>query len=113
MEIGSAYVLQVCLIQIPYMVLFSLYYNITSGSLPGKVEDHTFTLIFPRWDVIAIFISVFLLTYTYIEARSNYHRGSILILSYIVLLAGFFFAPDNVDAIGPGSVPLGAKSWIV
>lgn len=114
MEIGSAYVLQVCLIQIPYMVLFSLYYNATSsGLLPGSVEDHTFTLIFPRWDVIAIFISVFLLTYTYIEARSNYHRGSILILSYVVLIAGFFFAPDNVDAIGPGSVPLGTKSWLV
>ena len=37
-------------------------------------------LIFPRWDVIVIILSVFLLTYTYIEAKSNYHRGSILIL---------------------------------
>lgn len=38
-------------------------------------------LIFPRWDVIAIILSIFLLTYTYIEARSNYHRGSILVLA--------------------------------
>jgi Ca2+:H+ antiporter len=38
------------------------------------------SLIFPRWDVIAIILSVFLMTYTYIEAKSNYHRGSILIL---------------------------------
>ena len=37
-------------------------------------------LIFPRWDVIVIILSVFLLTYCYIEAKSNYHRGSILIL---------------------------------
>jgi Ca2+:H+ antiporter len=37
-------------------------------------------LIFPRWDVIALILSVFLMTYTYIEAKSNYHRGSILIL---------------------------------
>ena len=52
------------------------------------------SLIFPRWDVVAIILSVFLMTYTYIEAKSNYHRGSILILSYLVLLSGFYFAPN-------------------
>ena len=54
------------------------------------------------------------MTYTYIEAKSNYHRGSILILrfvgviwvselsltllfstSYLVLTAGFYWAPNN------------------
>ena len=35
------------------------------------------------------------MTYTYIEAKSNYHRGSILILSYLVLVSGFFYAPNN------------------
>ena len=53
------------------------------------------------------------MTYTYIEAKSNYHRGSILILrcvgeaseelnltcspstSYLVLTAGFYLAPSN------------------
>lgn len=70
-----------------------------------------FRLLFPRWDVIAIILSIFLLTYTYIEAKANYHRGSILILrcvdyfaicrfvtktpshSYVVLAAGFYYAP--------------------
>ena len=100
MEIGSAYALQVCLLQIPAMVAFSAYY---APERMGKVAD-TFTyvhflpakneritdadvddddddnsLIFPRWDVVAIILSIFLLTYTYIEAKSNYHRGSILI----------------------------------
>lgn len=41
------------------------------------------SLIFPRWDVIAIILSIFLLTYTYIEAKSNYHRGSTLVLRYV------------------------------
>lgn len=71
-------------------------------------------LIFPRWDVIVIILSVFLMTYTYIEAKSNYHRGSILIFryaqqfdkllvsltihhSYVVLIAGFYFAPHRGD----------------
>ncbi|KIY45561.1 hypothetical protein FISHEDRAFT_6507, partial [Fistulina hepatica ATCC 64428] len=89
MEIGSAYALQVCLLQIPVMVAFSAWYA------PDKMGEvaRTFTLIFPRWDVIALGLSMFLMTYTYIEARSNYHRGSILIMSYLVFTAGFYFAP--------------------
>ncbi|KAH7910835.1 hypothetical protein BJ138DRAFT_1064309 [Hygrophoropsis aurantiaca] len=89
MEIGSAYALQVCLLQIPAMVAFSAWYA------PDKMGEvaNTFTLVFPRWDVVVIILSVFLMTYTYIEAKSNYHRGSILILSYIVLGSGFYFAP--------------------
>lgn len=90
-EIGSAYALQVCLLQIPAMVAFSAWYA------PEKMGEiaNAFTLVFPRWDVIAIILSVFLMTYTYIEAKSNYHRGSILILSYVVLVSGFYFAPRN------------------
>ncbi|KAK0221676.1 hypothetical protein IW262DRAFT_1375415 [Armillaria fumosa] len=96
MEIGSAYALQVCLLQIPAMVAFSAYWA------PDKMGEvaKTFTLIFPRWDVIAIILSMFLMTYTYIEAKSNYHRGSILILSYLVLTAGFFFAPHDGEGGG-------------
>lgn len=93
MEIGSAYALQVCLLQIPAMVAFSAWY---APEKMGSVAD-TFTLIFPRWDVVVIILSVFLLTYTYIEAKANYHRGSILILSYLVLISGFFFAPKQSD----------------
>ncbi|KAJ7430631.1 hypothetical protein FB451DRAFT_1356965 [Mycena latifolia] len=94
MEIGSAYALQVCLLQIPAMVAFSAWY---APEKMGEVAT-TFTLIFPRWDVVVIILSMFLMTYTYIEAKSNYHRGSILILSYLVLTAGFFFAPaDDMD----------------
>ncbi|KAG1879177.1 hypothetical protein F4604DRAFT_1652029 [Suillus subluteus] len=90
-EIGSAYALQVCLLQVPAMVAFSAWYA------PDKMGEiaYAFTLVFPRWDVIAIILSVFLMTYTYIEAKSNYHRGSILILSYVVLVSGFYFAPRN------------------
>ncbi|KAJ7242818.1 hypothetical protein B0H12DRAFT_839256 [Mycena haematopus] len=91
MEIGSAYALQVCLLQIPAMVAFSAFY---APERMGEVAT-TFTLIFPRWDVVVIILSMFLMTYTYIEAKSNYHRGSILILSYLVLTAGFFFAPAD------------------
>ncbi|SCV68122.1 BQ2448_243 [Microbotryum intermedium] len=93
MEIGSAYALQVCLIQAPAMLAFSAFYSIGKETLLHR----SFTLVFPRWDVIAIMFSVFLLTYTYIEARANYYRGSILCLSYMVLIGGFAFAPAGRD----------------
>ncbi|KXN88148.1 Low affinity vacuolar monovalent cation/H(+) antiporter [Leucoagaricus sp. SymC.cos] len=91
MEIGSAYALQVCLLQIPAMVAFSAWYDPKNM---GEVAK-TFTLIFPRWDVASLILSMFLMTYTYIEAKSNYHRGSILIMSYLVLVSGFYFAPPT------------------
>lgn len=112
MEIGSAYVLQVCLIQMPYMVVFSALWNAFASPERGAThEGHVFTLIFPRWDVIAIIFSIFLLTYTYIEARSNYHRGSILVLSYLVLMTGFFFAPDRDPEDPNDPIAAGRRVW--
>jgi Ca2+:H+ antiporter len=73
--------------------------------------------------VIAIILAIFLLTYTYIEARSNYHRGSTLVLSYVpnplllrilmsrylVLVMGFYFAPDrgqgDIEVNPDGALP--------
>ncbi|KAI9315751.1 Sodium/calcium exchanger protein-domain-containing protein [Dichotomocladium elegans] len=93
MEIGSAYALQVCLLQIPAMVAFSFWYNCGKD----EVSRYSFSLVFPRWDVICVIFSVFLLTYTYQEGRSNYFKGSILILSYCVLMAGFYFTPPYTE----------------
>ncbi|KAJ4481909.1 hypothetical protein J3R30DRAFT_3699180 [Lentinula aciculospora] len=106
MEIGSAYALQVCLLQIPAMVAFSAWW------FPDRMGEvaYTFSLIFPRWDVIALILAMFLLTYTYIEAKSNYHRGSILILSYLVLIAGFYYAPRAEEMLPDGSQNSGLLS---
>lgn len=95
MEIGSAYALQVCLLQIPALVLYS--------GIEGRFIDehnvlgHTFTLIFPQWDMVTVILCVFLLSYMYGEGKSNYFKGSILILSYLVVVVGFFFAGYTDD----------------
>lgn len=70
MEIGSAYALQVCLLQIPALVAVSAFLN------AGKVElkESTFSLIFPRWDLITVILCVFLLAYMYGEGKSNYFK---------------------------------------
>ena len=95
MEIGSAYAIQVCLLQIPAMIAFTYFYGLgqesmlhraftydhfTSSCQTNVLNTMSCRLVFPRWDALAIMFSVFLLTYTYIEARSNYYRGSILVL---------------------------------
>ncbi|KAH3682053.1 hypothetical protein WICPIJ_006989 [Wickerhamomyces pijperi] len=89
MEIGSAYALQVALIQIPSLVLYSLFF-IDVGTVKD-VKDSMFTLIFPKWDLFTSIISVMLFTYIYGEGKSNYFKGSILILGYVVCVMGFFF----------------------
>lgn len=86
LEIGSAYVIQVTLLQIPVLVGFSAFWF---RSHPGT----GFTLIFPPWDIACIFFSVFLLSYIYIEGKSNYFKGVILLLTYCLLMISFLFVP--------------------
>ncbi|KAK0723313.1 Sodium/calcium exchanger protein-domain-containing protein [Lasiosphaeria miniovina] len=101
MEIGSAYALQVCLLQIPALVLFSAIYP-----LDIPVEDlarYTFTLLFPQWDMVTVILCVFLLSYMYGEGKSNYFKGSILLLSYMVVVIGYYFSSFGTILDGPES----------
>jgi len=115
MEIGSAYALQVCLLQIPALVAVSVFLN------AGKVElpETTFSLMFPRWDLITVILCVFLLAYMYGEGKSNYFKvssspayrtkceqGSILMLAYGVVLMGGFYTPRYpADAVFVAGLP--------
>ncbi|KAF1837276.1 calcium permease family membrane transporter-like protein [Decorospora gaudefroyi] len=93
MEIGSAYALQVCLLQIPALVFYSA---VHTTYIPAReVANQTFTLIFPQWDMVTVILCVFLLSYMYGEGKSNYFKGSILILSYLVVIAGFYLSGFN------------------
>lgn len=90
MEIGSAYALQVCLLQIPALVLFS---GVRGQFIdPSDLIDHTFNLIFPQWDMTTVILCVFLLSYMSSEGKSNYFKGSILVMTYLVVLMGFYFS---------------------
>nr|pir hypothetical protein B1D4.140 [imported] - Neurospora crassa [Neurospora crassa] len=90
MEIGSAYALQVCLLQIPALVLFSAIYP---PDVPvADMARYTFSLLFPQWDMVTVILCVFLLSYMYGEGKSNYFKGSILLLSYLVVVIGYYFS---------------------
>ncbi|KAE8348085.1 Sodium/calcium exchanger protein-domain-containing protein [Aspergillus coremiiformis] len=99
MEIGSAYALQVCLLQIPALVLFSAIYERLID--PAELLTHTFNLIFPQWDMVSVILCVFLLSYVYGEGKSNYFKGSILVLTYLVVVIGFYLSGySNMDVMG-------------
>ena len=46
--------------------------------------------------MIAVILCVFLLSYTYGEGKSNYFKGSILILAYCVVMAGFYISGYDI-----------------
>ncbi|KAF4988120.1 hypothetical protein FGRMN_9950 [Fusarium graminum] len=63
-EIGSAYALQVCLLQIPALVFFS------AVLYPRKPEEgHVFSMVLPQWDMFVVIFSVFLHGYMQNEGR--------------------------------------------
>ncbi|KAI1153246.1 calcium permease [Nemania diffusa] len=92
MEIGSAYALQVCLLQIPALVLFSALYPIAPSGDKLDPIHWTFSLLFPQWDMVTVILCVFLLSYMYGEGKSNYFKGSILLLTYLVVIIGFYYS---------------------
>lgn len=98
MEIGSAYALQVCLLQIPCLVLYSAIWPNTPAS--GDASNFAFSLLFPQWDMVTVILCVFLLSYVYGEGKSNYFKGSILVLTYLVVVIGYFFSGYSADAMG-------------
>ena len=98
MEIGSAYALQVCLLQIPCLVLYSALYNATPPQ--GEQSFYTFSLLFPQWDMVTVILCVFLLSYVYGEGKSNYFKGSILVLTYLVVIIGYFFSGYATNGMG-------------
>jgi len=112
MEIGSAYVLQVALLQIPALVLFSAVYQ---SHITEDLADYTFNLIFPQWDMVTVILCVFLLSYVNTEGKSNYFKGSILVMAYLVILMGFYYSGfTGIDVLGADpsdTLALTVSSW--
>ncbi|KAI0484488.1 calcium permease [Xylariaceae sp. FL0804] len=103
MEIGSAYALQVFLLQIPALTLFSAVYPIAVPDSADPIH-YIFSLLFPQWDMVTVILCVFLLSYMYGEGKSNYFKGSILLLAYVVVVVGFYLSgfTDGSEGVGKG-----------
>lgn len=101
MEIGSAYVLQVVLLQVPALVIFTALVT----SKYANPMDYSFNLIFPQYDMVTVIMTVFLWSFINTEGKSNYFKGSILCMTYLVIMMGFFASGArhiDVDMLGTG-----------
>ncbi|XP_062856139.1 uncharacterized protein cax2 [Trichomycterus rosablanca] len=82
LEVGSCIAVQVCMIQIPILILFNVFYDVG------------FVLIFSDLHLWASIFSVILVNYILMDGKSDYFQGTALVVVYLILLALYFFAPS-------------------
>ncbi|KAA0724435.1 hypothetical protein E1301_Tti003703 [Triplophysa tibetana] len=81
-EVGRCIAVQVCMIQIPLLVLFNVFYDVG------------FVLLFSDLHLWASIFSVLLVNYIFMDGKSDYFQGTALVGVYLILLAMYFFAPS-------------------
>ncbi|XP_033118382.1 putative cation exchanger C521.04c [Anneissia japonica] len=83
-EIGSSVAVQVCLLQIPILVLVNVIF-----------DNMHFLLVFNDIHLWSVILSVVIMNYIFIDGKSDYFQGSVLVIVYAILIAMFFFAPKT------------------
>ncbi|XP_028264496.1 putative cation exchanger C521.04c [Parambassis ranga] len=84
LEVGSCIAVQVCMLQIPILVLFNSFYDVG------------FVLVFSDQHLWASIFSVILVNYIFMDGKSDYFQGTALVVVYLILLALYYFAPSPV-----------------
>ncbi|KAM8891372.1 uncharacterized protein cax2 [Spinachia spinachia] len=82
LEVGSCIAVQVCMLQIPILVIFNACYDVG------------FVLLFSDIHLWASIFSVILVNYIFMDGKSDYFQGTALVVVYLILLALYFFAPS-------------------
>ncbi|KAM3587719.1 uncharacterized protein V6R79_012680 [Siganus canaliculatus] len=82
LEVGSCIAVQVCMIQIPLLILFNAFYDVG------------FLLVFSDVHLWASIFSVILVNYIFMDGKCDYFQGTALVVVYLILLALYFFAPS-------------------
>ncbi|XP_040894418.1 putative cation exchanger C521.04c [Toxotes jaculatrix] len=82
LEVGSCIAVQVCMLQIPILVLFNAFYDVG------------FVLLFSDLHLWASIFSVIVVNYIFMDGKSDYFQGTALVVVYLILLALYYFAPS-------------------
>ncbi|XP_060601069.1 uncharacterized protein LOC132754458 [Ruditapes philippinarum] len=85
-EIGTNTAIQVCLIQVPALILINLIYPMN------------FVLVFNDVHLWAVIFSVIVINYIFQDGKSDYFQGSALVSIYVILLCMYFFVPTPESA---------------
>lgn len=71
-EVGSSIAVQVCMLQIPFLVILGEIFFTDEESINKK-----FTLVFPELYVFAVIFALLVMCYTFQNGRSDYFQGNI------------------------------------
>ncbi|XP_077595168.1 uncharacterized protein LOC144211644 isoform X1 [Stigmatopora nigra] len=82
LEVGSCIAVQVCMLQIPILVLFNAFYDVG------------FVLLFSDLHLWSSIFSVILVNYIFMDGKSDYLQGTALVVVYLILMALYYFAPS-------------------
>jgi len=85
-QIGAASAVQVALVQMPALVLISVFF--------AKEE---FYLIFPNLSIFSVTLAAITFNYIQSDGRTNYFIGAVLVVMYILLIAAFYYIPGSQD----------------
>ncbi|XP_072418954.1 cation/H+ exchanger protein 1 isoform X3 [Chiloscyllium punctatum] len=83
LEVGSSIAVQVCMLQIPILVLFSVIYPVG------------FNLLFSDLHLWASIFSVILMNYIFMDGKCDYFQGTALVVVYLIIMSMYFFAPSQ------------------
>ncbi|GFN79385.1 cation/h+ exchanger protein 1 [Plakobranchus ocellatus] len=86
-EIGSAAAIQVCMVQLPIIVFANLIYPLGFDGIFNDI--HLWAVIF----------AVIIINYVFMDGKSDYFQGSIVVFIYLLLMAMYFFTVTPETAI--------------
>lgn len=82
LEVGNCIAVQVCMLQIPLLVLFNVFYDVG------------FVLVFSDLHLWSSIFGVILVNYIFMDGKSDYLQGTALVVVYLILMALYYFAPS-------------------
>ncbi|XP_070555360.1 uncharacterized protein [Ptychodera flava] len=81
-EVGCSIAVQVCLIQMPVLVIVN------------AIHPIDFVLVFNDLHLWSVVLSVVLVNYIFMDGKCDYFQGSTLVIVYLILIAMYYFAPS-------------------
>lgn len=86
-EIGSAAAIQVGMVQLPIIIIADLIYPLGFGAVFNDIH------------LYAVIIAVIIITYVFMDGKSDYFQGSIVVAIYALLMAMYFFVVTPETAV--------------
>ena len=82
-EVGNQIAVQICLLQIPVLLLAQIIY-----------PDLGFVLLFNDLQLFSVFMSVLVINYIFSDSKTDYFQGTSLLIIYLIMLTVIFLSPD-------------------